>query len=304
MTISDTTALLIALDRTLASPLAPEVLALGHRLRLRLARRPTVAIVGHSDCGQPDLSIFLTADPRLAALDLREIVIHDAAPPHDLAAALAAITPQLAVWCARSFSPTDLDRWSRVPQSLRDQSFLVVTSVEPTSALSLADHLADEFRDIFVRPSLPIPTHPAQHWPDPKVARAIAQAILHQITLGQDALFDNVHLFLSRYAAAAPDPPMASALDRIHATLTLRTRGLIPLLDLPALDRASAILSHCTACIEAMVPLATGQTGPLFDDILAAADSLILMQIEGGEAAAADALALLLQLRREIAVSG
>ncbi len=297
MTASNISALVFALDQALTSPLEPEVLALGHRLRHRLGQRPTVAILGHPDDDQPGLSTFLANHPRLAQLNLCEIAIDNTAPTDHLANDLASMTPQLALWFVRSFSCTDRIRWSHVPQSLRDHSFLVLTTDQPQSAELLADHLVDEFRDIFV-----LPFRQAAQTTESRLTRTIAEAVLHQIALGEEALHDNVRLFLSRYAVSA-ETKEPSASERIHAALSLSSQDLIPLRDLPTANRAGAILAHCVACIETISPMAAGQTGPLFDDIVAASDSLTLMQAEGGEATARDALSLLLQLRREIATS-
>lgn len=68
-------------------------------------------------------------------------------------------------------------------------------------------------------------------------------------------------------------------------------------------DPGGAVLARCCAAAQAVSEvLEAGPDASACDDALDVSDKLVLMQLEGSEEAAADAVTLLLQLRRDIAV--
>jgi hypothetical protein len=310
VTAINTAELLPALDRVLGSGLTTDVRNLGNRLRHRLVTCPAIAVIGHAESGADRLCALLAREPGLIEVELVPIQVDSRQPAAQLADELADLAPYLALWHTTGFTPTDQQFWSRVPQALRDQSFLVLAdpvhnAAAASGTVNDAENLTDEFRGIF-----PVHLQEASD-PDsqgrqsglPACARgisALVDAICRQIILGQSALRDNLDYFLSRYAAVDA-PAIPAALDNMHAILAEKAKDIPRLRDLPVALRASAVLSHCSESLDAIIPLSSGLTGPLSEDILEAADSLVLMQIEGGNAAASDALSLLLQLRREIA---
>jgi len=68
-----------------------------------------------------------------------------------------------------------------------------------------------------------------------------------------------------------------------------------------ALPPAPAQLDHCAETIEACADIAAPGRGALADLLAEAGELMVLLQLEGTEAATVDSLALLLQLRRECA---
>jgi len=166
--------------------------------------------------------------------------------------------------------------------------------------------------------------------------RALVAAILRHVEQGRRADLDNARLFLSQNGfaeqagaaeAAQPAPPTspapaprepsapvaadrASAPDSLRDQLLVRLQeGASKLEDVPDDPSADAVAGLLSGCAETADSLAAMFTDPemedpgladLHQDIEEAAEMILLMQIEADATAAADAVTLLLQLRRTI----
>jgi energy-coupling factor transporter ATP-binding protein EcfA2 len=167
--------------------------------------------------------------------------------------------------------------------------------------------------------------------------RALAAAIHRHVELGRRADRDNARLFLSRHgfaeqvpaaaalpapapgpAAAAPPsgPAKAAAPGRPPAPAPLRERllarlqeGAAELDDLtgtPPAGTIAEILSVCSDTADSLAAMFSGaqmqdpELAELYQDIEEVAEMVLLMQIEANATAAADAVTLMLQLRRSL----
>jgi hypothetical protein len=168
--------------------------------------------------------------------------------------------------------------------------------------------------------------------------RALAAAIHRHVDLGRRADRDNARLFLSRHgfaqqvppaapplpapapgpaaAAPSPAPAQAAAPGRPPAPVPLRQRllarlqaGAAELDDLPDTPPAEAIaeiLSVCSDTADSLAAMFSGaemqdpELADLYQDIEEVAEMVLLMRIEANATAAADAVTLMLQLRRSL----
>lgn len=165
---------------------------------------------------------------------------------------------------------------------------------------------------------------------------ALIAAILRHTELGRRADIDSAMLFLSRFGALPPaddqntpankpdaaaisadaepvsppkKPNLMAARDHFSTALVFlqgRAVDLTGIQPTDAADSCSEILEHCTETANQLVDIFTNDGGdttgtPEFqDDLTEAADMLLLMQLEDGHGPAADAVTLLLQLRRDL----
>lgn len=164
---------------------------------------------------------------------------------------------------------------------------------------------------------------------------ALIAAIFRQVETGIRASADSALLFLSRFGIELPDEPIV-AINNKSAPLAqepktagdveegqvdesdpipnaleyLKERSLSLTKFLPARypENLSGILEHCTETADKLVEMVTPNSAQetalqgLQDDMMEAADLILLMQMESGEGPAADAVTLLLQLQRELEV--
>ncbi len=166
--------------------------------------------------------------------------------------------------------------------------------------------------------------------------KALTTAINRQVEMGNRAASDSVLLFLNRYSSEQPlesqstlsvqvefsakstkqgenvteavsnsEPefnPTPDALNYLRSRAT-ELEGFLPARN-P--ENLSEILEHCAKTTDHLVEIVTAKgTGDvnvvnLQDDMMEAADVVLLMQMEAGEGPAADAVTLLLQLQREL----
>lgn len=159
--------------------------------------------------------------------------------------------------------------------------------------------------------------------------KALIDVVLRQVELGRRADMDSVVLFLSRHKIVTGTPgvkpedlgigaatalnltPVQSqaakdavcgALEYLHQ----RATDLLPVADLADPDHATAILEHCSDTANNLAELITSKSSQvpdymqLQDDIAEVSELLLLMRLEDGQGPAADAVTLLLQLRRDL----
>ena len=157
--------------------------------------------------------------------------------------------------------------------------------------------------------------------------KALVTTIARHVETGRKADLDTALLFLSRHGAtmdARPDAPAPRrpAPSEVHAAQTApqpapdtlptalelmrdRSRELIEIAK-DNENKAASILSHCVATSEELITILgdidekAPEAEQVYETALDAADLLILMQMEDGIGPAADAVTLMLQLRRDI----
>ncbi|MFT7592753.1 MAG: hypothetical protein ACI8R4_000060 [Paracoccaceae bacterium] len=175
---------------------------------------------------------------------------------------------------------------------------------------------------------------------DASGGKALSDAIVRLVDTGRSADTDNARMFLSRYAAvlpqmtnrakpAAPKPapsvatpqpaPQATAqqaadmgqaakevFNQALEFLKGRANTLISTLDENGPDRQANVLDHCLETASTLtdmmmdIDLSSPTVVEFQDDVQECTDMMVLFQLEKTEDAAADAVTLLLQLKKEM----
>ena len=269
----------------------------------------------------------------------------------------------IALWCTQGFDDTEEKLWSRVPDSLKDHAFLVMTMADKLSAQNrlsariadLETIVAEEFHSLFAVATLQaVKAHRADGTLDEAAYHAsgggaLAAEVSRHAERGRRADIDSAQLFLARYqvpdlpaepakpAATAPAPspvsvpepaPLAAKSAKTapvkpaepapevvsnvalfsEAVQYLRRRGdgLSDTARQMGPGKTGGLIEQCVDTVEHLVDLfSNDDTGcpaadAFLDELTEASDLMVLMQAESGDAPAADAVTLLLQLRREM----
>lgn len=270
----------------------------------------------------------------------------------------------IALWCTQTFGEGEQAIWSRVPDSLKDHAFLVLTKADILSAKqqlssrvsALETVVAEEFHSLFAVATLQALRAFQNDTVDEALFHAsgggaLSSEILRHAERGRRADFDSAHMFLARYQveavppsasrakAAAPSVPVADIPERSddnpataenapqHETVAaeaapkidnvalfseavgfLRRRGESLSETAAALGEghAAGVVEHCVSAVEHLMDMFSNDDSgckaadAFIDDLAEAQDMMVLMQIEDGDGPAADAVTLLLQLRRDM----
>lgn len=233
----------------------------------------------------------------------------------------------IALWCTQEFCSREQNLWSRVRDDLKDNSYLVLTDADSVFGQNIAaaknaqlnEIVAAEFYGMFSATTGTDRTtsnsnSAVNHHSDD--VDAITRVLAKRVSIGRKANADNVLLFLTRYGilAESPDhndtfepvtapPKPDKVLSLAHTMLLNGAAQLSVALNFIGTCATSEILGHCLDV--------SNQLGELFAQNEAAADLqeafwevsdlLTLMQLEGDDTAAADAVTLLLQMKWDIA---
>ena len=246
-------------------------------------------------------------DPALTAQVMRGLEAEQAAgrlPCARLTCQDAAATRQadfsgtdIALWCSASFSDADLSLWEQSPDALKDHSYLVTPLADgaatPPEAISAA--AAEWFLA-----AIGVPSDGGMH--------GLTGELDCRIRRGREADQDAALLLIRKHGtegsapqpvhlpeAAAPAPaPQSGALAYLDQRATDLASGVDP-------DDAGAVLTFCAETCEFLADMLAPQADPrMADDLLSAADALVLMSVEGRTGSAVDAVTTLLQLRKEL----
>ncbi len=314
-----------------------------------------------------------TPAPILQRISLLEVVTDGTALDLSSAVDWSVRRTDIALWCTQSFDEAEQTVWRRVPDSLKDHAFLVLTKADVLSSekslskrvASLETIVAEEFHSLFAVATLQaLNAHNGSGAIDESMYHAsgggaLTAEILRHAERGRRADFDGAHMFLARYkirpvttagpGKASARPPVAAA-PVVHpsaevalsspgkpsvpvtapvttsvtdselrvrptnvalfadAVRFLKRRG-DTLADKSAAlgeGKAQGLIDHCVDAVEYLVDLfSREETGctvadAFIDELAEAADMMVLMQVEEGDAPAADAATLLLQLRRDM----
>ncbi|MEM6387968.1 MAG: hypothetical protein AAF718_17215 [Pseudomonadota bacterium] len=118
----------------------------------------------------------------------------------------------IALWCTQEFGPDEQQIWRRVPDSLKDHAFLVLSKADELSAqkllrkrvAALETVVAEEFHSLFAVATL----QALRAYKDGIVDEALFHAsgggaltseVLRHAERGRRADFDSAHMFLARY---------------------------------------------------------------------------------------------------------
>ena len=241
----------------------------------------------------------------------------------------------IVLWCSEGFTDRDREIWSGVPDETKDHAYLVLTNADKATADGslarrmqvLAPVVEREFHSIYPVAALqglaarhagqPVQT---RNWEDSGGA-ALVRSILEHAESGRLEDIGFANIFLSRYGTenqpAAPDPqPAAAQQSRAPSQPAVEFCGqavthlvgsagqFAPLIRNPTPEADADILAQCVRVVEELVdlaaPLERSNDNAVVDDIHEAVEMITLLQLEGGAGPAADALALLAQIKDEL----
>lgn len=297
--------------------------------------------------------------PLLQRISLLEVVTDGSSTEFQSAIDWAVRRTDIALWCTQTFGQAEAKLWGRVPDSLKDHAFLVLSKADVLSAASaLSSRIADletvvseEFHSLFAVATLQaIKAHRESGEIDEAIYHAsgggaLSAEILRHAERGRRADVDSAHLFLARYQIKAPvtkkevlatPETVAPALPEEAKTVakptaaSSRTPDSFEIIENEAIfadsvrflrrrgdgltqaandlgrGKADGIVSQCVDAVEHLVDIFSDDDSgcaaadAFLDDLTEASDLMVLMQVESGDASAADAVTLLLQLRREM----
>ena len=274
--------------------------------------------------------------PVLDSLSLTEIRVAGSPAEQRAAVDWATRRADIVLWCTQDFDGGERDLWARVPETLKDHSYLVLTMADQLlmkgilqdRIATLAEVVAEEFHSLMPVATLhALAARNAEAPENPTLwtasgGSALVRAVLRQVQTGRAADADSALVFLRRYgpgdlpvpatdpaiAACAParrggDGLVGSAIEFLAARSGELARGL------PAgeADRRAFVLDHCLSTATELGGLLM-QADPgdpaaadLQEDMAEGLDMLLLLQLEKTDDAAADAVTLMLQLGKELA---
>lgn len=216
---------------------------------------------------------------------------------------------------------------------------LLMKGTLPDRIAQLQNVVAEEFYSLFPVATLQAITArgsdgtPDKDMWDASGGKALMDAMLRLVDTGRTADTDNARMFLNRYATAVPKvtrpaPVAKPAAPKPAAPLAGKNTGkeqdtkevfskaleflqsrattLINTLDDQGPDNQVFVLDHCLETANTLTEMMMGieMSDPLVvdiqDDVLECTDMMLLFQLEKTEDAAADAVTLLLQLKKEM----
>lgn len=243
----------------------------------------------------------------------------------------------IVLWCTEEFTQQEAGIWAAVPDALKDHSFLVLTKADALAArgtlasrmAALQDIASDEFHGFFPTSTAQLSAARAQAGSVSEAqfaasgVKALAEAVMSIAASGQRADLDSALLFIERYGLSASmvgasDQQVVSAaqntgksvlpvvLGRARAHLTERALDLAELTFDADQSDLSDVLELCGTISEELVEIVadTAHNGreeqkwqSAFEE---ASDKVVLMSMENDQRSAADAVSILLQLRRDL----
>lgn len=307
---------------------------------------------------------------RLKRISFLEVVTDGSVAELSSAIEWAVGRTDIALWCSQNFEADEQAVWSKVPDSLKDHAFLVLTKADVLSAegalskrvSGLETIVAEEFHSLFAVATLQaIAAYGSNGEVDEATFHAsgggaLTSEVLRHAERGRRADFDSAQMFLVRYKisglvsaskTAAKDEPVDPSTELVEASPVATNADAAEVPDdavqpeAPEVDDApevsnvalfadavrylkrrgetltaamsdqsegngSAILPQCADVVEYLMDHFSQDesgceaTDAMIDELSEAQELMVLLEVEGGDASAADAATLILQLRREI----
>ena len=267
----------------------------------------------------------------LKKVSILEVVTRGTAEDEREGVSWAVDRSDMVLWCSQEFTPAEQWLWSAVPDRLKDHGFLVLTKAdELIRAKTLANRMGElqdivneEFHSLIPVATLQgidAVTDPAGLDQEAFLAsggRALTTAVMRHIEHGRRADLDNALLFLNRFGsmvpqiaapqapAPVPSPAPVSTSAELRAALSYLNERCANLNGEIGTDSPEVILEHCVDTADMLVDMVTDVQGAgavafAQNEVLDASEMMLLMQLEKGDGPAADAVTLLLQLRRTL----
>lgn len=304
-----------------AGTLVDEPRKTGERVLRRLSSDIRVVLLGPGTEGKDYLQEVLTARA-LPRTKVRLVAWGDDVNFQDA---------DICLWVTSWFEHAEAEQWQSAPDRLKDHSFLVPTADTDTAVArfgrarlsALGDIAAEEFYGLF-----PIVTRVGATDPQRDRIEGLVREVANMVRLGLQADADNAQMFLRLHQGKEVEPPQPAvsplhpstrdgpetrdAVTEVYRTaldaLRHHTEALAPLVTASEDTDVLRILSICQETSAAVADVFSGSAlrDPDFveirEDMLSAADRILLMSLEGGVAPAVAAVTTLLQIRREMEV--
>lgn len=279
-----------------------------------------------------DIHIVLLGPDAVGAMYLHDVLQARALPRTDVRIVRFGSPFQfeqadMCIWCTTAFREGEALFWEEAPDRLKDHSFLVPISdpahapqqFAPAQLDALGAVASEDFYGLF-----PVVMSPDARGPQTATVDALLEEVAQMVRRGLAADSDNARMFVEIHrpkdmvptpletlpperAPVATTPPEVlmvyqSALEKMHQHI----KGLAPFASARTPAEFSQVLSICEAASSDMAEVfsATRLPDPEFklvkEDVLSAADTVLLLSIEGGCAPTTAAVTTLLQLRREM----
>ncbi len=158
----------------------------------------------------------------LKRINLLEVVTNGAHEEIESAIDWAVRRTDIALWCSQAFDKVEQKVWGRVPDSLKDHAFLVLTKADVLSAEKLLSSrvadlesvVAEEFHSLFAVATLQAVRATSSSSVDEAMFHAsgggaLTSEILRHAERGRRADFDSAHMFLARYQVKGSPTPQA-----------------------------------------------------------------------------------------------
>lgn len=317
------------LDRLLAAgDLSSVHQKTGTRLRARLTSQVSVVLAGPEIAAKEYLYDILSE----AALPQTGLTVLPWGDPLDH------VRTDVCIWCTASFDVKEAAQWDTAPDRLKDHSFLAMfagtspaaTELHAAFVARLQDIAAEEFYHL-----IEIAFGNRASSKPPKAVSELVSELSQMVHMGLAADMDNAHLFLkthkmkplgnpaviSAVTTSAPEPTAPAVMPRSSnppeqsevevyekALQTMQDHlvSLKPLMRARQDPEFNQILELCKTTSEAVADvmhetnLQVPRFAALRDETMSAADTILLMSLEGGIAPAVSAVTTVLQLRREM----
>ena len=233
----------------------------------------------------------------------------------------------IVIWCTSRFGPEEAGIWNNAPDHLKDHSLLVLAKADQlveTGQLNeriadLQEVASEEFHSLYptsaltIAGGLSVGQIPDEQQRAASGIRALSDTVLHIAASGRRADLDSALLFLERHGI----DDTASMEEAAGGTQSA-----------PGLDKVRTLISDHADRLCAAGPVAEGAHGQIFDicndlsealtdaisddetgcaelqawesELYAASDKLVLMGLENDTRSATDAVAIVMQLSRDL----
>lgn len=245
-------------------------------------------------------------------------------------------TSDITVWCSEDFDDAERARWGRFPESLKDHGFLALTKADQlqmkgtlsTQTASFEEQDCEDFLALYpVASKQAIAAHKDGVVEDASLwaasgGKALYEGLAHQIDIARRADLDYADMLLARLPEIKVEDTPATE----PAPAARETERLAPMQRTEAVETALTILQDCadgmsvgdatpepkdvlSQSAQAAQALATlfmdagaedPQVNAIRDGVLESEQMIMLLQLEGTETAACDAVGALLQLKKEM----
>lgn len=235
----------------------------------------------------------------------------------DVAAALAwtATQADVVLWCTQTLTEQEQYYWCHLPKPLSDHAFLAVLRDQPSRD---SERFTGDFRSVHYVGTDGAPFVHEKRTIDRDALANLRQTLLSHVSSGRLEDIEGALIFLERYlprqrargeatsrrtrdATAAPSRSQTPGLEqRVLSILIERSRRLVGQMTADTLpqDRVKTLLNGCTEILDTC--LNASESSDILADILTeATDLMLLMQLEASPDAMNDAIALMVQVRKE-----